>query len=127
MRTPHIEVARINWVIQYVQQYQESLIQGKIRFQQKKTTNIGKPSFKEFSDSNLSDMHPLNNMAIWFNQKEVKFRKVSHEFMRHQSWMQFLWLSLWAHLSQKLRPWELGNINTTKNSCRDTLSSAKWD
>ena len=34
MRTPHIEVARINWVIQYVQQYQESLIQGKIRFQQ---------------------------------------------------------------------------------------------
>ena len=34
MRTPHIEVARINCIIQYVQQYKESLIQGKVRFQQ---------------------------------------------------------------------------------------------
>ena len=44
-----------------------------------------KLSFRELSNSSLSDLSPFHNMAILLSQKDVKIRKVGCKFMGHHS------------------------------------------
>ena len=57
------------------QEYQESLIQGKIHIQKKVKQNpriLVKLNFRDLCDLKLSDFHAFDSMAIKMNQKRDK-------------------------------------------------------